>query len=38
MFTRLQTQSGVCENLKIQIEQANSIADLEKVNLEILKK
>ncbi|MFM2200415.1 MAG: hypothetical protein RL769_470 [Pseudomonadota bacterium] len=38
LFTRLQTQSGVCENLKIQIEQANSIADLEKVNLEILKK
>lgn len=38
MFTRLQTQSGACENLKTQIEQANSIADLEKVNLEILKK
>lgn len=38
LFTRLQTQSGNCENLKIQIEQANSIADLEKVNLEILKK
>jgi hypothetical protein len=38
LFTRLQTQSGACENLKIQIEQANSIADLEKVNLEILKK
>lgn len=38
LFTRLQIQSGACENLKIQIEQANSIADLEKVNLEILKK
>jgi len=38
MFTRLQTQSGVCENLKIQIEQSSSIEDLEKINLEILKK
>lgn len=38
MFTRLQTQSGACENLKVQIEQANSIEDLEKINLEILKK
>lgn len=38
LFTRLQTQSGACENLKTQIEQANSIEDLEKINLEILKK
>ena len=38
MFTRLQTQSGACENLKTQIEQANSIEDLDRINLEILKK
>lgn len=38
LFTRLQTQSGACEILKTQIEQANSIEDLEKINLEILKK
>ncbi len=38
LFTRLQIQSGACENLKTQIEQANSIEDLEKINLEILKK
>ena len=35
LFTRLQTQSGACENLKIQIEQANSIEDLKKINIEI---
>ena len=35
LFTRLQIQSGACENLKVQIEQANSIEDLEKINLEI---
>ena len=38
LFTRLQTQSGACENLKTQIEQANSIEDLDRINLEILKK
>ena len=38
LFTRLQTQSGNCENLKTQIEQANSIEDLDRINLEILKK
>lgn len=38
LFTRLQIQSGACENLKVQIEHANSIEDLEKINLEILKK
>lgn len=38
LFTRLQTQSGTCENLKVQIEQANSIEDLDRINLEILKK
>lgn len=38
LFTRLQIQSGACENLKTQIEKANSIEDLEKINLEILKK
>ena len=35
LFTRLQTQSGACENLKVQIEQANSIEDLKKINIEI---
>lgn len=38
LFTRLQTQSGNCENLKAQIDQANSIEDLDRINLEILKK
>lgn len=38
LFTRLQTQSGACENLKTQIEHANSIEDLDRINLEILKK
>lgn len=38
LFTRLQTQSGTCENLKVQIDQARSIEDLDKINLEILKK
>ena len=38
LFTRLQIQSGACENLKVQIEQANSIEDLDRINLEILKK
>lgn len=38
LFTRLQTQSGNCENLKVQIDQARSIEDLDRINLEILKK
>lgn len=38
LFTRLQLQSGACENLKVQIEHANSIEDLDRINLEILKK
>ena len=38
LFERVQKQSSLLDNLKNEIEKANSIEDLEKINLEILKK